>query len=583
MSPPTEPAPPNRALSSAIVACVVVFVLLRVLLAFAGPTQLYHNEEYVNLRLAAALLGEDGAWPDGYVPPPARERGFGALTDYQFQEWDGGTLAVAVTLVPIAAVGGLSVFTIKTGALLWALGIMLAWTAVVGRLYGRVGALITAAAFAAAPVPWLILSSIQWGNHAESALFVPLLLLLLLAAADEARWRRAALLVGAAGLVAGFGTWFSLLNLLPLALVATLLVLPLGWRGLLTLPVFAAGVLVGFLPWFTQNPLQDLGGISAQSVSLSEVVSKFGREGQTPGGGVHAAWPIFADWDLHGLWAPDGAVQQFLETTQRYSIPLVGTVAILAALVLLRRSDERPRARQRLFVLEVCASSYVILPLALDAAWALEDRRVAPLYPAGIVLVAAGLASLAEIRRGPILAALLAAIVLLPGLAAEVRLVTSWDRPNAPLRPWMIYAPPAAPVRDRYGAGIAAITSGEVAVLNAVVEALLRDSTDGGAGELRGLSWFFIDDKIGDLRSQPARCPGWEKLAQQGDGLISDAGYARGLGMGLAMRCRDQPDVAAAVCLLPAESDLRQACWQGWSDALPLTGPGPVGPGEALE
>jgi hypothetical protein len=389
--------------------------------------------------------------------------------------------------------------------------------------------------------------------------------------------------VGAAGLVAGFGTWFSLLNLLPLALITALLVLPLGWRGLLTLPVFAGGVLVGFLPWFTKNPLRDFGGLTAQSISLSEVLSKFGSDGETQGGSVHALWPAFADWDLHGLWAPDGATEKILESTQRYSIPLVGAVAILAALVLLRRSDTRSRARSRLFVLAVCAANYVILPLALDAAWALEDRRLATLYPAGTVLVAAGLASLAEIRRGPVLAGLLAATLLLPGLAAEVRLVTTWDRPNAALRPWMIYAPPAAPVRERYLAGIAAVTSGEVAMLNAVVEALLLDSTDGGAGELRGLSWFFIDDKIDALHSQPARCPSWEKLAEQGDALVPDAAHARGLGMGLAIRCRDQSHVAAIVCRLPADPDLGRACWQGWLDGLALTGPWLDGPGHTLE
>ena len=197
---------------SVVLGGLAALVLLRILLCMAAPTQLHHSEEFVNLRLAASLLGDEAEWEAlGAVSPtddrdPARP----GLFDFQYQDWDGGTLVVALVLVPIAALGGLSVGTVKVGAILWSFGVALAWLLLLGSLWGQEGKRWGALAFAAVPVPYLLASSIHWGNHAESALFLPLVLLILFGASEQ---RRAASLLGRvaiAGLLAGFGVYFSI-------------------------------------------------------------------------------------------------------------------------------------------------------------------------------------------------------------------------------------------------------------------------------------------------------------------------------------------------------------------------------------
>ena len=552
---------------------VGLFVLARLLLNLAAPTQLYHSEEYVNLRLAAALLGDEQTWP---VPPPepAMPWFLGDIFDYQYQDFDGGTLVASFVLVPLAAVFGLGVFTMKTGALLWALATLLLWVAVGRRLFGVDGGLWMAVALLAAPAPWLIMSSIHWGNHAESAVFPPLVLLLLLMASDRKRWWTALLLAIAAGLLAGLGAWFSLLNLLPVALIAGLLPLVLGWRTLAALPLFVGATAVGFLPWLGRNHSLSPSGIGAQGTSLPDLLQSLGRPGATQGGAeVLAVWPRFAFWKLPGLWSWPEALQPAVDLLCRVGVAAGAVCGLVLSLVLLARGPDRLAARRRLFVLGVAIGSCLALPLLLDSAWEIQDRRLAPVYVFGQALLAIGLASLW--RRpglGRIASLVAAGLLLLPNIVGQVGLIASWDRPNDGLRPWLHFALPADHPRQRKEAGVPNLASHEVARFNRVLDELLRSSSNGGRNELRGFSLAFSSggggQGAGALHRYPPACPTLEMLDKAGPSSIYMEPQARALGMGLAIRCSDQPEDAISRCRW-VQGGLAEACLEGLAEAPP--------------
>lgn len=579
MTDPGEPSPappdgegstrPDRRGRRLLLALVGLFVLTRLLLLLAAPTQLYHSEEYVNLRLAAAVLGDADAWP---VPPPepAAPQAVGPLFDYQYQDFDGGTLVVSLVLVPLAAVGGLSILTVKLGALLWAVATLLAWVAVARRLFGPDGGVWAAAALATAPVPWWILSCIHWGNHAESTLFPPLVILLLLVAADRKRWWAGLLLVPFAGLLAGFGVWFSLLNLLPLVLTAALLPLLFRWRSLAALPLFVGSAAVGFLPWLGRNESFSPGRVGAQGTSLSDVVGSLGGQGATQGGTeVLAVWPRFASWDLPGLWSWPDAVRPTLDLVCRLGIVAAAVVVLVLAGHLLVRGSDRRTALRRLFVAAVGVGCCLALPVLLDSVRQLCDRRLAPVYVFGQALIALGLVSVWQLPRGRIPALVAAAILLLPNLAAQVGVFASWDRPDDRLRPWIYFAVPADHPRARLEAGVPDVASHEVGPLNRVLDELLRSSTTGGREEMQGLRVAFGTAGglgSGALRRYPPTCPSDEVLDQAGPSVIYLETQARALGMGLAIRCSGQRAEALARCDR-VRVEVRSACRAGVEEA----------------
>lgn len=547
---------------SVVLGGLAALVLLRILLCMAAPTQLHHSEEFVNLRLAASLLGDEAEWEalGATSPSDDTEPVRPGLFDFQYQDWDGGTLVVALVLVPIAAVGGLSVGTIKAGAILWSFGVALAWLLLVGRLWGPEGKRWAALAFAAVPVPYLLASSIHWGNHAESALFLPLVLLLLCGASEH---RSAAPLlrrVAIAGLLAGFGVYFSLLNLLPLGTV--LLVFPLffGRRTLLAVPVFAGSSLLGALPWLGRNSLDSLSNLGAQDVGLAAFLSGGGGAGQpAPDRWVHGDWPHFGRWDLHGLWAPDGAFATALDEGTRWTILALGATALGCTLLAARLG---PLQRKRLGVVGVLAVTYVLLPVLLDRSWALADRRLAPLYPIGSVLMVVGVLSLPGrlgIKRA---GAFLLGAVLLGNLGAGLALISSAERPTASLQPWTHFALPKPAVHLRTEVGIGDLAAAEVEDFNTRYGRLLSGSSSGGEEELRGLRRVLAPSSgaIGVLHRPAPACPSAAILERAPPSQIGSLGEARGFGEGLALRCPDEPTRGAAICGLLDRDTLRSAC-----------------------
>ncbi len=561
-----EPGGPDRR-RRLLFALVGLFVLVRVLLALAAPTQLYHSEEYVNLRLAAALLGDADAWP---VPPPAPAGPVmaGSLFAYQYQDFDGGTLVVSIVLVPLAALFGFGPFTIKLGALLWALGTLLAWVAVARRLGGPDAGLWTALALVVAPAPLPLVSSVHWGNHAESALFPPLLLLLLLLAGDRERWWSRLLLVAAAGLVAGFGAWFSLLNLLPLALAAALLPLVLSWRTFFALPLFLGSAWLGFLPWFGRNRVLSAGSVGAQGTSLTDVLANLGQPPASHGGAdVLTLWPRFAEWELMGLWSWPQTARPVVDGLCRYGIAAVALLALVAVIHPICRSDQRQQGLRRLFVIAVAIGCALGLVELLDRAWELRDRRLAPVYVFGQVLVGLGLASLWRMRRGRVPALVLAAVLLLPNAVGQVGLIASWDRPDDRLRPWIHFALPADHPRLRLEAGVPNVASHEVGRLNRALDELLRTSGTAGREELQGIRLAFGTggggEGAGALHRYPPVCPSQEDIDKVGPGAIYMETQARAFGMGLAVRCAGDPEQADAHCKR-LDAGLPEVCLSGY-------------------
>ncbi len=552
-----------------VLVALAVFVLLRVALITGAPTQLHHPEEIVNLRLAAAVLGEDGAWPVELAavpePPPESIPPETSFFDYQFQDFDGGTLVVSVLLVPIAGVFGLTQTTVKIGAVLWALAIALAWLALLGRLLGTAGTLAATAAFVCLPVPAFLLSCIHWGNHFESALFPPLILLLLVEAGRAEELPRRLGLAAGAGLLAGFGTWFSLLNLLPAVLAAGALVALMGRGALLGLPAYGAAAAVGFSPWLGRNELG--GSVEAQGRSVPDLLTGlFAGEGQSQGPrSVLELWPRFAEWSLPELWVPSESTASLLSFVSRSGV-VVGALALSAAVIVSARRGQTQRARELGALLGVCAASYVLVVLMLDTSHELKDRRMAPVYVYGWMLFAAGTAAWAD-RAGParLIAGVVAAGILLPSLSAEVRLVLDRDLPAEPLQVWTHFAVPADAPRFRTEAGISQVASGEVPLINAAVAELLTNSSTRGTDELRGLARALVvhgdEHNSGALRRAKPTCPSEELLERASLSLIMGTAEANAFGRGLGLRC----DGAATAlrCDLLQSDELTEACVRG--------------------
>ena len=553
--------------------------LLRLFLCIALPTQLYHPEEIVNLRLAASLLGEERAWAAAQIPapeqPPPSPGGLSdegsSLFDYQYQAWDGGTLVAALILVPIAALLGLTTTSVKAAAILWSLGVMAAWIALMRRLWGTPGALWTAAAFVGVPVPYLITSSIFWGNHSESALFLPLVFLLALRTNDQLPASKAASWSLLTGLVAGFGCYFSLLNLLPLGLLALGLPLIFGLRrSYLALP-FGLGAGLGFLPWLGRNAAAlsgEGGGITAQNTSIGAIL-RGAEVDSTPLLRLFETWPRYATWDIHGAWSPDGTIQVLLDSAPRVGLALSAALwLIFVAQGLVRApAAERPLLRQRLLLLVVLLTSYISLTWLLDRSFLIADRRLSALYPMASILLIGGLLSFpheVSSRLGALtrrVAAVAVAGLLLLQLGATLQLISSWDRPSLALQPWLHFSPPNAQPKLRTEAGISALRSDEIPEFHQRLRILLSESESQGSDEFRGLRRaMLLEEEIGALRRPLPGCPRIEAFERDPPSAITQPAEARGFGSGLGLRCGSGSPETIERCALIGEPVATEAC-----------------------
>jgi hypothetical protein len=562
----TQPRPARRR----SVAWLAAFVGLHVAFILAAPTELYHLEEYVNLRLAADVLGEEGQWI-GAVPklPPSvpestlpRPEGLGV---YQYQSFDGGTLVSSMLLVPIAAVLGLGAAAVKCGALLWALATVLGWIAVLGRLYGRVGRGWAALAFLGVPVPLLIMWSVHWGNHAESAAFVPAVLWLLLRARDD-QGRRAVGWCVAAGLLGGLGAWFSLLNLLPLALIVVGLPLLAGWRGIPAVGVFAAGALAGALPLRLRNIGNTASDVGAQGVDFAQVLA--GLRSANPRQLLRSlnTRPQLAHWDFPGLWTPGSGLEAGLEIVLR-GAGVAGAALVLLGAIRSWRRGSWPAARARLFVLGIVVLSGLGLPLILEGVGEVHDRRLAPSYVLLWVVVAMGLASAQELGRLARPALILGLALIVAQLGLSLRVIGSWNRPPEPLEAWTLFAVPAAFPAHRTQGGIPQLDVQHVAPLNRAARILMEGTETGGVDEIRGLARGFAPDVVahgsGVLGRAATGCPGGDYGSISNSQVIARRGEARAWGWALGIRCVATPEDVQPLCGGLQGDGLVAACRQG--------------------
>lgn len=545
----------RRAASAIFVGCLVLFFGTRILLVAQAPTRLYHPEEYVNLRLAASLLGEDGDW--GRLTPPkyrplqsGSPMGLAPLSAFQYQTFDGGTLAASMLLVPIAAVFGLSTTSVKIGALLWtALGLLL-WLEVLGHALGPRARIWGAAAFALAPAPFLITSSVHWGNHAESAFGPPLILLAGLAARRSLGALRPAmfLLLGAA---AGFSVWFSQLNLLPggVALLAGLVVARARvWH----LPLVVLGGVLGLTPRLLLMPPKDLFRFGAQQKGVGDLVDQL----------LHGAWthvelkamwrthPSLATWDLEGL----GSLG-FAEPAEAW---LRGVLVLAALAALWGTRSRRPGWTLAAGAVVVAVVTWFAQPALLLASQELMPRRVSNLYPLACAVVALGCASLG--RWKPRLGGILLLAWAAPNLLGQAALLGSAQPPESDLTPWAWYAPPENHLHWRTNAGLPSIDADLVDELEDALQQCFDLGGDRSQAAARGLYQAFGQTETVLQRRALAceRPPG---------PLPPDALGAWGYGRGLRIRCRD---ASTSPDWCPGDDPvLAEACLRGQSGAPP--------------
>ena len=216
---------------------VFLYVGLRVAVIFSSPGFLYAEEEIYNAALALDILGPELV---------------GSLFDYQYQDFDGGTLVMSLLYVPVGLIFGATWFTYKALAIALGLGGLWAWGTVLRRSHGPRCALLGCLLIAAGTPVFTTYGLLLWGTHTEASILAVCCLWLCTRALDNPPeisrpW------VLALGALCGFGVYFIYSFVLVLAVVLLLfLMTPGGRRGL---PWLLAGALVGFSPWLWRRGL----------------------------------------------------------------------------------------------------------------------------------------------------------------------------------------------------------------------------------------------------------------------------------------------------------------------------------------
>jgi len=210
----------------------------------------------------------------------------------------------------------------------------------------------------------------------------------------------------------------------------------------------------------------------------------------------------------------------------------------------------------------VMLTTYLLLPILLDRSWQLADRRLAPLYPIGWMLMVAGAVSLPK-KWGLRLAGTLAlSAILLLNLSAGLALIASAERPTRALEPWTHFALPKSAPHLRVEVGIGDLAAEEAADFYARYTSLLASSSSGGEEELRGLRRVLAPSSgaIGVLHRPAPACPDEALLERAPPSQITSVGEAQGFGEGLALRCKEDRARAEVSCRTLLRPGLRAAC-----------------------
>ncbi len=214
---------------------VLLYVGLRVAVLFSSPGFLYAEEEIYNAALALDVLG----------PDPVHR-----LFDYQYQDFDGGTLVMSLLYVPVGLVFGATWFTYKGLAIAVGLVGLWAWASVLRRTHGLMCALLACLLLAASTPVFTTYGLLLWGTHTEASVLAVLCLLLCTHALEDPVPRSWVLALGA---LCGFGIYFIYSFVLVLVVVLFLFLLARGTRR--ALPWLLTGALLGFSPWLLRRGL----------------------------------------------------------------------------------------------------------------------------------------------------------------------------------------------------------------------------------------------------------------------------------------------------------------------------------------
>jgi len=222
-----------------------------------NPVVVSIGEEIARGNLAADML-------DGAVLP---------LIDYQYAHFFGGSLVEGLAAVPLFALFGRGLWTLKAVPILIHLAGIVLLVGILDRHVSRRAALFGGLAYALSPPGHALLTTIAWGSHVESNTLALALLAVRLSigAGSRAPGRRFAL-----GAVAGFALYFGYQSALAILAVGVLDLPRAARPGRRDLAFMALGFLVGFAPWLVYNLRHDFAGLSIYGVGLGEHVSEEG-------------------------------------------------------------------------------------------------------------------------------------------------------------------------------------------------------------------------------------------------------------------------------------------------------------------
>jgi hypothetical protein len=225
----------RRLAMSAAVAGLCAVVAARLLLIHVSLPEITYWEEPYRLTIASELLA-------GPRLP---------LTEYQADNYQGGSLAIGVLAAPLVAILGPSYETLKLAPLAFTAATAALWTMLLWRAAGPVAGALGAWLFVLAPPLAQVYQVHAMGSHAETALFAAAAFALTLASVRSQPSRGLPFLLG---LVGGFGIWFCYTTATSLAAcgVVWLWASPRGSvrKGLVPLLL---GAMVGLLPWLAYN------------------------------------------------------------------------------------------------------------------------------------------------------------------------------------------------------------------------------------------------------------------------------------------------------------------------------------------
>ena len=394
---------------------VLAFVAVRLLVLVASPLS-EHNIDELYTGVIIRDLSQGPSFP---------------LLDYQYEDYGGGSLILAILGVPLFALLGPRYVALKLLALGWSAAGFTIWLRLFDRTLGRQAMAAAGWMWVFAPMLVLKLNLVAWGNHSESTLFTGLALLLFL----EARGLTAARGPGecarvtgagagwgrllACGVVSGLSVYFCYSSLAGVAALGLL------WclvdrrlpprRGVFP---FVLGAAAGFSPWLLYNLPRGLSGLAIQSRRLDTRV--LGIRGM-----LGKCYRLFRV-DLPGMLAPPAAlgVLRPLGTVVLVLLVVLGATAVVIVAVRTWRAGPGrglPAVVVFLLHLPVFAVAYSMTDLGTspERFGVYAYRYLAPVFPFFAGLFGAGVLLWPALRLGAAVPAGVTAAAIAMTLATE--------------------------------------------------------------------------------------------------------------------------------------------------------------------